>query len=74
MKRDGDTVTGTPKPEYEAPVVVHLGELVRTHGASCVNGASATTGCHPGSSASGTQGCFTGSGATGGGCATGSST
>jgi hypothetical protein len=40
-----------PKPKYEAPVVVPLGELALGHGKTCNHGSDAAQNCHVGSTA-----------------------
>jgi hypothetical protein len=50
MKRDGDASDARPKPKYEAPVVVPLGELALGHGKTCNNGNGARQQCHNGAS------------------------
>jgi hypothetical protein len=55
MKREGNANKVERKPEYEAPVVVDLGELPRGHGAPCTNGTGAGT-CNNGGSVTGCSG------------------
>jgi hypothetical protein len=53
MTRDGNASDTKPKPKYEAPVVVPLGELALGHGPVCKDGAAASMNCNNGQSPGG---------------------
>lgn len=56
-----------PKPKYQAPIVMPLGELIRGRG-YCQGGPTANDGCGGGSQATGGTGCGGGNQATTGSC------
>jgi hypothetical protein len=57
-----------PKPKYQAPIVMPLGELIRGRGRRCSGGLKANDGCGGGNQATGGMSCGGGNEATGGGC------
>ena len=53
MMRDGNASDAKPKPKYEPPVVVPLGEIALGYGPVCKEGAAASNNCNTGTTPGG---------------------